>query len=275
MSRRPGRSRYTLLVLVLLSVTAITLDFRGGGLIGSLRGAATDVLSPARSAAEAVFDPVRDAVSGITGYGELEDDNEALRARIAELEGDRLRDADAQAELEALLDLRALSSFTDQPTVAARVIGTPVSNFEQTLQLDVGTDDGVTEDRPVVDGSGLVGRVVEVSSTRSTVRLVTDPTSSVGVRLSRSGDLGVVDGVGADRPLDLGLIDLGTVVEPKELLVTSGVDSSYFPAGIPVGHVEGVEDAGGALERTVTVEPVVDLDRLRFVEVLLAEAEAP
>lgn len=275
MSRRPGRSRFTLVVLVLLSVTAITLDFRGGGLISTLRSTATDVLAPARSAAEAVFGPVRDAISGITGYGALEDENDVLRARIAELEGDRFRDADAAAELESLLELRSLSRFTDLPTVAARVIGTPVSNFEQTIQLDVGTEDGVTQDRPVVDGSGLVGRVVEVSGTRSIVRLVTDPTSAVGVRLSRSGDLGVVEGVGSDRSLALGLVDPGTVVEVRELLVTSGVDGSFFPVGIPVGQVASDGGGGGGLERTVAVQPVVDLERLRFVEVLVGEAEAP
>lgn len=272
MSRRSGRSRFTLVLLVLTSITVITLDFRGGGVIGSLRSGAADVLSPVRSAADTVFGPVGDAFSGITGYGALEDENDALRARIEEMEGDQVRDEDAEAELEALLELKRLSRFTDLPAVAARVIGTPVSNFEQTIQLDVGGDDGVVENMPVVTGSGLVGRVVEVSGTRSIVRLVTDPTSSVGVRLSRSGDLGVVEGVGPDRPLDLGLVDLGTAVEMRELLVTSGVDDSYFPGGIPVGRVERIESTEGELEQNVVIEPVVDLDRLRFVEVLMTEA---
>lgn len=271
MSRRSGRSRLTLVLLVLTSVTVITLDFRGGGVIGTVRSSAADVLSPVRGAADAVFGPVGDAVSGITGYGALEDENAALRARIEEMEGDQLRDADAEAELDALLELERLGRFTDLPTVAARVIGTPVSNFEQTIQLDAGGDDGVVEDMPVVTGAGLVGRVVDVSSTTSVVRLVTDPTSSVGVRLSRSGDLGVVEGVGPDRPLDLGLVDLGTVVEVREMLVTSGVDDSFFPGGIPVGRVERVESTEGELEQEVVIEPVVDLARLRFVEVLLTE----
>ena len=272
MSRRSGRSRLTLVLLVLTSITVITLDFRGGGVIGTVRNGAADALSPVRGAADAVFGPVGDAFSGITGYGALEDENDALRAHIEEMEGEALRDVDAEAELEALLELKRLSRFTDLPTVSARVIGTPVSNFEQTIQLDVGGDDGVVEDLPVVTGAGLVGRVVDVSGSRSIVRLVSDPTSSVGVRLSRSGDLGVVEGVGPDRPLDLGLIDPGTAVEVRELLVTSGVDDSFFPGGIPVGRVERVEAVQGELEQQVVIEPVVDLRRLRFVEVLLTGA---
>ncbi len=88
------------------------------------------------------------------------------------------------------------------------------------------------------------------------------------MRLSRSADLGVVEGVGPDRPLDLGLIDVGTEVRERELLVTSGVDDSFFPGGIPVARVRSVSSTAGDLEVDLDVEPVVDLDRLRFVEVL-------
>lgn len=271
MSRRSGRSRPTLVLLVLVSITVITLDFRGGDLIGTLRRGAVDALAPAQGVGEAAFGAVGDAVSGITRYGPLEEENEALRARVEEIEGGALRDADAEAELEELLELQGLSRFTDLPTVPARVVGTSVSNFEQTLRLDVGGDDGVVEDMPVVTGRGLVGRVVDVSRARATVRLVTDPTSAVGVRLSASGDLGVAQGIGPDLPLELGLVDPDTEVGGRELVVTSGVDDSFFPGGIPVGHVVRAEPAPGELEQEVAIEPVVDLARLRFVEVLLTE----
>lgn len=269
MSRRSGRSRLTLILLVLTSVTVITLDFRGpGGVIGAVRSGAADVLSPVRGAAGTVFGPVSDAFSGITGYGALENENDALRRRIDELEGDRLRAEDAEAELEALLRVNRLDRFTDLPSVAARVVGSPISNFEQTIQLDRGSDHGIGRNMPVVTGTGLVGRVVDVSGTRSIVRLITDPNSSVGVRLSRSGDLGVLEGVGPDRLLDLGLIDVDTEVRERELLVTSGVDDSFFPGGIPVGRVRSATSTEGELQQDIAVAPVVDLGRLRFVRVI-------
>lgn len=271
LSRRSGRSRSTLVLLVLVSITVITLDFRGGGLLSTLRRGAADALAPVQEAADAVLGPVGDAVSGVTRSGALERENDELRARVAELEGEALRGADAEAELDQLLALEGMSRFTDLPSVSARVIGTTVSNFEQTIQLDVGADDGVGEDMPVVTGAGLAGRVVEVSRTRSVVRLVSDPTSAVGVRLP-SGDLGVAEGSGRGRPLELRLVDLTTVVEHGELVVTSGIDDSVFPGGIPLGRVEGVAAAvEGGLEQEVAVAPVVDLDRLRFVEVLRTE----
>ncbi len=50
--------------------------------------------------------------------------------------------------------------------------------------------------------------------------------------------------------------------------MTSGVDDSFFPGGIPVARVWSVSSTEGDLEAELEVEPVVDLDRLRFVEVL-------
>jgi rod shape-determining protein MreC len=237
-------------------------------LVPGLRRGASEVLAPVRDAADDVVGPVGDAVSGVTGYRALEDENAELRRRIEDLEGERLRDEGAAAELEALLEVDGLDRFTTLASVAARVVSTPVSNFEQTVQLDRGSDHGVGEDMPVVTGAGLVGRVVEVTRTRSTVRLITDPSSSVGVRLSGSGDLGVAEGTGPDRPLDVGLVDPATSVAEQELVVTSGVDDSFYPGGIPVGRTTGATSVEGELEQEVALEPVVDLRRLRFVRVL-------
>ena len=268
-SRPSRRSRSTLVLLVLASVTAITLDARGGGVVGAVRSAATDVAAPVRSAGEVVLGPVGDALAGVTGYDEVVEENERLHARVEELEGERLLADDARSELAALLEANDLADVTTLPTMAARVVGSPPSSFDRTVQLDRGSDDGVGEDLPVVTGAGLVGRVVGVSRTRSTVRLVTDQTSAVGSRLSRSGELAVAEGRGADRPLRLGLLDARSQVEAGDLLVTSGVAGSPFPGGIPFGRVVSVASTPGALEPVVDVEPTVDLDRLRHVRVIM------
>ena len=82
MLRPSDRPRTTVVLLLLASVTAITLDVRGGGVIGAVRSAATDVAAPVRSGGEAVLGPVGDALAGVTGYGEVVDENDRLRARI-------------------------------------------------------------------------------------------------------------------------------------------------------------------------------------------------
>lgn len=270
LSRRGGRTRFTLLFLVLTSITVITLDFRGGGegLIGSLRDGAADVLSPVRSAAATVLSPVRDAFAGLTSYGDLEDENAQLRARIAELEGRIGRDEGAERELAEALALLDARFAADHPKVAARVVSTPISNFEQTIELDRGSDHGIAVDMPVVTGAGLVGRVASVSGTRSMVRLISDAESSVGVRLARSGEVAVAEGEGRDRLMSLSFVDPSADVDVLELVVTSGLDNSVFPQGIPVGRVASVSVTPGRLEQDIEVRPAADLTRLRLVHVV-------
>ncbi|MBW3643132.1 MAG: rod shape-determining protein MreC [Actinobacteria bacterium] len=270
LSRRGGRSRFTLVFLLLTSATVITLDFRddGQGLVAALRNGAADAFSPVRSVAADVLDPVGDALAGITGYGDLEDENAALRARIAELEGDVLRDEGAEEELAEALSLLELDFAGDRPRVDARVVSAPVSNFEQTIELDRGSDDGVSVDMPVVTGSGLIGRTVAVSGSRSVVQLITDPVSSVGVRLSRSSEVAVAEGRGPDALLSLGFVDAATEVDVLELVVTSGLEDSIFPPGIPVGRVARAEVGAGQFQQRVEVRPVADISRLTLVSVI-------
>ena len=272
LSQRTGRSRVTLLFLVLTSITVITLDSRGAGdgALGSVRDGAADALAPIRDVAGSALEPVGDALSGITGYGDLEAENADLRQRLADLEGQAARGEEAERELDELHRLVGLSSYTDLPTVTARVAGRPISNFEQTIELDKGGADGIAVGMPVATGAGLLGRVVDVSDSRSVVRLVTDPASAVGVRLSDQGETGIATGEGPDRPLSVGFIEVGVPLAKGDLMVTSGVEAgSGLPAGIPVGRVARASAALGQLEQSVDLDPVVDLSRARLVDVVL------
>ena len=270
LSRRTGRSRFTLLLLVLTSITVITLDFRGdsSGVIGSVRDGALDALAPVRSAVEDVLSPVTHVWGGITDYGDLEEENARLRDRIAELEKADLETTDALRERAELLDLLNLEFAENIPQVPARVVSAPVSNFELTIVIDRGRRHGVRKDMPVVTGGGLVGRVVQASDTRAVVLLITDPTSAVGVRLARSGEVGVAEGRGPARSLRVEFIDAKADVRVGEPVVTSGLQESIFPPSVPIGRVTSARVPTGSVEQEVTVEPEVDLQRIEFVKVL-------
>jgi rod shape-determining protein MreC len=268
--RRTTRPRYTLLLLVLTSITVITLDYRGagGGILDSIRDGAADAFAPVESAADSVLEPVGNFFQGMFNYGDLEAENARLREQLAHAEGQVSRASDADRERRRLQELLELDFVENIPTVAARVVSTSPSNFDLTVQIDRGTEAGITEGMPVVTGAGLVGRITSVSRTRSTVLLVTDPTSSVGIRLTKSGDVGVATGRGAGRNLGVDLIALDAAVEKGEVVVTSGLQQSVFPPSIPVGRVEEARNNEGQFEKQVRIRPVVDLRRLTFVKVL-------
>ncbi len=268
-STRTGRSRFTLVLLALTSITVLTLDFRGSGAVDDVRGVASTIFSPVRDAVSTAFSPVSNGWNGIFNYGDLEDENDALRARIDDLEGERVRNQDAAAQLEDLADLDDLTLTTEIPTVTARVSSGPISNFEHTVEIDKGSDDGIGEGMPVVNGAGLVGQVVQTTSSRSVVRLVTDPSFSFGVRLLSSGEVGIAHGGGKREPIvvDAG-IDRQVDVPEAEPVMTSGLERSVFPPDIPVGEIDDVNPSGDLLSQELRVDPYADLDNLNYVRVL-------
>lgn len=271
-SSRTGRSRFTLLLLVLTSITVLTLDFRGSGVVDDLRGFAATVFSPLGDGAAAVTEPFTDAWNGAFGYSELRDENERLRARIEEMQGDAARAEAALRELEEISRLEDISQFTDIPRRTARVVGGSLTNFEHAIQLDRGADHGIAEGMPVVTGAGLLGRVVAVTGGRSTVQLLTDPGFAIGVRLSGSGEIALGHGTGEGRPLlvDAGIpVNVADAISEGEAVTTSGAGRSIFPPGIPVGTVASIDRSGDGLSVVLEVEPLADVDNATFVDVLL------
>ena len=255
-------------MLVLASITLITIDFRGdAGPLEGLRDGALEVLSPARDLFDSATDPISDAWNGAFNFDEIEQENAELRARVEELEADALLTAELQRELAEARDLIGVTDGLDVDTVTARVIDAPISDFERTIELDVGTDDGVDDDMPVIGPGGLVGRVVQATGGRSRVQLLTDGTFGVGVRLSRSGETGAAVGRGRSDPLEIELVDISTVVIPGETVTTSGQEGSTFPPGLLVGTVTSaeVDQVDGILR--VSLAPAADLNRLDVVSV--------
>lgn len=276
LSRRTGRSRFTLILLVLTSITVITLDFRGagGGVFEDVREGALDLFAPVTDAADSVFEPVGDAWNGVFKYGDLEEENARLKEELAELEGDRDRIEEVDRAFEELLDQNSLDFARDVAQVPATVISAPLSNFELSFEIDRGRDHGIKEGMTVVSGRGLVGRVSRVAAGRSVVQLLSDRDFAVGVKLATSGEIGIAAGGGRDQPMHLSGIDPGVDIRRRELVTTSGLPQSAFPPGIPVGRIEEAVSERGELEQEVLLDPLVDVDRLTFVKVLLWEPAA-
>lgn len=266
--RRTSRPRFTLGLIVLTAITLITLDYRaaGGGVTGAVRDGARTVLSPVGDGVKFVVTPVGNVIGGILDFGRLRRENSRLRDELARQRSDIVEAQDAKRQLKTALDELDLDVAGDIPSVAARVTGGTASILQYTLEIDKGSGDGIAKGMPVISGGALVGRVVRVTSTKATIRLLSDPGLSVGVRLSRTGDVGVATGAGND--LDISLVEPTTEVKPGDAIVTSGLQQSQYPPGIPVGKVRESKTDDSGLAQSVRARTLVNLRRLSFVRVL-------
>ena len=265
------RPRFALAVLVLAAVTLVTLGYGPvtGRYVGSVKSVARDVVAPVDGAVRTVARPVANFFQGAASYSSLRAENARLRAEVSRLKVAEAGAVATRSELAQLSRLEHLSFAGNLPKVPADVIAGTSSNFEVSVQLDKGSRAGVRVGMPVVAGGGLVGHVVAVALDRSTVQLITDPASALGVRLGGgTGPMGLAVGQGASAPLRVQYVAPQQRVVPGEPVVTTQVQSGSVPSGIPVGTVSKVTVTPGALQQQVTVRPYVDLANLAFVSIL-------
>jgi rod shape-determining protein MreC len=198
----------------------------------------------------------------------------------------RLRKALQQAQLEVSVtrvtrlenrELRRLLAFDDEQPVRllpARVIDRNFETLPTTFLLNVGREDLVGENLPVITVDGLVGKTVAVGPGTSQVLLYSHPDFSASALLVGGDHLeyGIV------RPAPGGglqlLLPLRSSSERGDRIVTSGYGGT-FPRGIPIGMVGRIrEDQRLGLQRIDLVEPAVDLGSATAVFVL-QRAAAP
>jgi len=259
------RSRLVALA-VLVTVALVLVDLVGGPGPGLLRRGAATVLGPL----ERVLAP-----AGQPDVETLQRENDRL---ASELRQARLAGDDATA-LSALL---AAPTTAGARVVPARVVGVgaPGPQGVVRITLDVGSRDGVTADRTVVSGAGLVGRVASVAPWTSDVLVVGGPDVVVGVRVGTSGTLARVGGPtpGATEreagELGLRLVETGGLRVGDEVRTLGSVGGQPFVPGVLVGSVSAVEPQRGRLAPSGTVRPAVDVGSLSVVGVLLTAPRA-
>ena len=172
--------RRVVVLLILTSLLLITLDRRSNNaVIDKTRQAFAVIMRPFDTAVEAVSKPIANAWYGITHYDDLKAENEALHDQVEHQKGAEIEAQTAITKFYELLKLYRLTSVHSYKSVIAQVVGEAPSNFQNTVEITVGTRDGIAVGMPVTDGAGLIGKVTQVYPDRSVVMLITDPQFSV------------------------------------------------------------------------------------------------
>ncbi|HET8930157.1 MAG TPA: rod shape-determining protein MreC [Acidimicrobiales bacterium] len=278
----PGRSRrrrrFTLIVLILASLTILTINFRSTGPVQAVGRVTGSVFAPVRDAAAWVGHPFANLWDSAFHYSEVKRDNQALQRRVDELEARKVHDQIDQRLYRQLLAQADITYLDGLPSVAAQVTSGPLSNFQESLAIDRGSGDGIKVGMAVVTDQGLVGRVATVAGGRAQVQPITDPNLSFFVKVYARGDkedpgtTGEAHGMGTGRDIRISDGILSNVrVSKRDPVYTSGVSTSTYPPGIPVGTVSTVAPTTDRTQQRVDVNPYVNFDRLSIVRVVLWE----
>ncbi|MEW9552982.1 rod shape-determining protein MreC [Nonomuraea sp. NPDC050783] len=272
--RDSRRARLILGVLLTAALLTLTVDHRTGGAspLRPLRAAGAWIFGSAEQFGGGVARPVTAFVQAVIAAPAAQKRIQALMEENAKLRAGLVTgrlDAGRAGELKELLGLAGAGGYKIVPANVVARRGQP--GFEDTVQIDAGTMDGVRPEMTVLNGDGLVGRVIQASTGTSTVLLISDPASAAGARLEGGKEIGVVHGVGEHgRLVQFRLLDSTAPLNRGGRIVSFGSQNGrpYVP-GVPIGVIERVESTPGELTRIAYARPYSDLTTLDVVGVVI------
>jgi len=168
-------------------------------------------------------------------------------------------EAEAQSaiiEYRELLKLNQLTSSFDYPTRTAQVVGDSPSNFQNTVEISVGSNVGVQVGMPVTDGAGLIGKVSQVFPDRSIVRLITDPEYAITAQVLSVEDASPV----VEQPTTDPTPDGGTTTSTTSTTTTT-VPPEQATAVTDPGTGEPVPGSSTTTTAVVTTTTLLEIVR--------------
>ena len=250
------RSGLFLLGFIFLHLVAISRQVDVDG-ISLLEKTALTVISPLQDALAYVAAGVSGALGSVADLRSVGEENERLKLRLRDAEMQLLSQRAAVEENSRLRSYLELRPRLPMATLLADVVAREASPWFKTISINKGAHHGVAPGATVLSPSGVLGRVVSVSSNAASVQLLVDRDSGAAVLTEKGRVDGVVAGYqdrGDGSPLLLmKYVPSLAVVTPGEVVVTSGLDQ-LFEKGLVVGTVLRVSEPVG-LFKDVWVRP--------------------
>ncbi|NTU69590.1 rod shape-determining protein MreC [bacterium] len=181
----------------------------------------------------------------IAGLRELKKENETLRNELGFIEKSNLK------------------------IVSSEVIVKDPSNFSQTFTVNKGSNSGVRKNMAVTSGGFLIGKIIEVNSSSSVARILTDSNFEVSAIVQESNALGLIKGqIGSGIVMDT--IPQDKEVKKNDIVVTSTLDT-VIPSGIIIGRVSDIDKTSQGLFQKASIVPLANLENIKYVTIILGE----
>ena len=267
--------KYGIKLLALVVIVALLAGIAaatGEGKASTVEDTAGAVRSPFQKVAQALVSRVEGFYGFLFRYEMLMQENENLRAQIADLEQQVRDNQQATEENIKLRELLNLSQkHTDFTFESAKVVSWNASNWASTFTISKGADSGLEVGDAVVTEYGvLVGTVAELGSNWAIVDTVVDIGTSIGVLVGAEETSAMLLGdytLMSSQYMKISFVAESGQVITGDIVVTSGAGGAY-PQGLILGTVSSVHtEAAGQIEYAV-VEPFTDLNALNQIFVV-------
>tara|TARA_B110001450_G_scaffold128782_1_gene121098 strand:+ start:711 stop:1562 length:852 start_codon:yes stop_codon:yes gene_type:complete len=257
--KKGTQQRFSLLSLIFFSVIFLILGSLNFKAIDYVKKGINEIVYRSSFIVSGPENFIKDNYFKVQNHFNLYEENERNKSELANLKAKDL------VNEFIILENKRLKMVVDDylvksETIIAKVISDKGSPFLKSIIINVGSKHGVNLGMVAMDGSYLVGKLVEVNYLSSRVLLLTDLNSKIPVTIEPNGLLSILSGTGEEH----GVIQYSKKdddIQSQSIVYTSGT-SGLFKAGIPIGKIN--IDISNTEKK---IEFFSDFSQLKFIKV--------
>jgi len=257
--QKGAAQRFSLLVLIIISVILLSFDFYKVKPLNIFRSISKDIIyrgsfiiSLPFKSLDRGYKTVKTHFTFYDDYQNLKNELYILKAQQSEIEFLKMQNKELKIVISDVL-------HTNIKNVIAKVILDKQSPFLKSIILNKGTNSNLKKGMAVLHKKNMVGRIVEVNYLSSRVLLINDLNSKIPVKIQPSGENAIMSGKG-NNLASLDFLPKLSTIEEENIVFTSGSDG-VFDDGILIGKITEIEGK-------FYVKFFSDLNQINFVTVI-------
>lgn len=269
--------RFLTVISLLIILAVIILGSLPGSPLNVVLKPVGAIVNPVQKFVKYTGNSISDFWAALTDGIAIRDENEQLRAEIAQLQYQLTQNEEAAIRYEELQDAFHIREvFSNYDIFGASVLSRESDEWFSVIRAGVGNSDGIYLEQgqslAVVDvRMNLVGRVIEVNEDDSDILMLLHEGFQVSGKVNAvNGATFIIMGDASLKQQGLCLvtgIDPDTVPSVGDEIVTSG-DGGLFPQGIPIGVIESV-DTSDELNITAALRPYSDISDINDIFIMV------
>ncbi|WP_297818789.1 rod shape-determining protein MreC [uncultured Paraglaciecola sp.] len=258
-----------LVLSLLLSVALILFDHKLDG-FGTTRVYLNSLVSPLQYLANLPGQMLNASASRFVSHERLFNDNAKLTHDAIVMNGQLQRLIFLQQENDRLRSLLNSPVQDNTRKIVAELMAVDNNPYSHQIVINKGAINSVFEGQPVLDDKGIVGQIMQVSSTNSRVLLIADVTHAIPVRVARNNVRLIASGSGSLDELLIQHVAHSSDLKIGDILLSSGL-GNIFPEGYPVATIISIIRDESRPFSQVRAKPIAQLDRLKYLLLLWSE----
>ena len=257
-------------IIITIIILILVVIFSNGETNSNfIENAATNLIMPIQNGLTYLKNKLGGNNTFFTDINNLKDENKELKQKNSELEQSLRELENIKTQNETLKEYMNLKEkYSDYESIPGYVINKEISNFGNTLIINVGQKDGIEPNMTVISDKGLVGYIISTTNNTSKVQTIIDTATAVSATISTSRDSIIVRGtLDENYNLKATYIPTDAKLLQGDTVETSGIGGIY-PKGIKIGKIKEIVNTKNITDRYAIVETAVDFSKLETVLVI-------